>query len=329
MLRKWFTLMLKILLVVAILYFANRSLALKPADLVTYLMDADYRFYVSMVLFTIFLMLQASIWVLIVNAVGAKTGKHTKLDVLSGLLIFINSQFAKYIPGGFWNYAGRIVLATRAGVSLAAQFAAIVYENVLLVSAALSYALLLAFSLDVVSIPICLFISAIAGTVFIYYSSITAWIGRIFVQVSRWKLLVRLLQRMTNSAFLPSNKSSGAILSRNEFFGYFLCFLGSHFVMGVAFWMLSNSFGAGQIGIFYAAGTFATSWLLGLLSPLPGGLGVREGFLVYFLSHKLGTEAALHISIIARLWNMMAEITFWTFIQTANSLARKVRNYES
>ncbi|WP_235959478.1 lysylphosphatidylglycerol synthase domain-containing protein [Paenibacillus silvestris] len=321
--------MLKILLVVVILYFANRSLALKPVDLVTYLMDADYRFYVSMVLFTVFLMLQASIWVLIVNAVGAKTGSDTKLDVLSGLLIFINSQFAKYIPGGFWNYAGRIVLATRAGVSLAAQFAAIVYENVLLVSAALSYALLLAFSLDVVSVPICLFIGAIAGTVFIYYSSITAWISRIFVQVSRWKLLVRLLQRMTNSAYLPPNKSSGAILSRNEFFGYFLCFLGSHFVMGIAFWMLSNSFGAGQIGIFYAAGTFATSWLLGLLSPLPGGLGVREGFLVYFLSHKLGTEAALHISIIARLWNMMAEITFWTFIQTANRLARKVRNYES
>lgn len=96
--------------------------------------------------------------------------------------------------------------------------------------------------------------------------------------------------------------------------------------MGIAFWMLSNSFGAGRIGIFYAASTFATSWLLGLLSPLPGGLGVREGFSVYFLSHKLGAESALHISIIARLWNMMAEITFWTLIQMASRLARKVRS---
>ncbi|MDR6554427.1 flippase-like domain-containing protein [Paenibacillus qinlingensis] len=329
MLRRWWPVLLKGLLVAVILYFAKRSLALEPADLLTFLMDADYRFYVSMVLFTVFLILQASIWVLIVNAVGARTDSPTRLDLLLGLTMFINSQFAKYIPGGFWNYAGRIVLATRAGVSLGTQFAAILYENVLLVSAALSYALLLAFSLDVVSIPVCIFIVVIAGVAYRYYSRITAWLGRVFAHISRWKVLHRLLQRFTNSAYTLSSSSAGAILSRNQFFSYFCCFLGSHFVMGIAFWMLSNSFGAGRISVLYAAGTFATSWLLGLLSPLPGGLGVREGFLVYFLSHKLGAEAALNISILARIWNMMAEITFWVVIQMANRLVRKVRSYES
>jgi uncharacterized membrane protein YbhN (UPF0104 family) len=98
--------------------------------------------------------------------------------------------------------------------------------------------------------------------------------------------------------------------------------------MGIAFWLLCNSFDAGRITLLYAAGTFATSWLLGLLSPLPGGLGVREGFLVYFLSLKLGTEAAVQISVIARVWNMMAEVTFWIIIQIISRLVGKVRSYE-
>lgn len=329
MLQKWWQVALKALLVVVILYFAQRSIALRPAELVTFLKRADDRFYISMIVFAIFLMLQASIWVLIVNAAGARTGNSTKLGLLSGLRIFIESQFAKYIPGGFWNYAGRIVLATRAGVSLEAQFAAIVYENVLLVSAALSYSLLIAFSLDIAPIPICVSMVVITGAAYVYYSSITAGVNRIFVRVSQWKLLGRVVKRIAKSANYAPSSGSEAGLSRNQFSGYFGCFLGSHFVMGIAFWMLANSFGAGRIGVFYAAGTFATSWLLGLLSPLPGGLGVREGFLVYFLSHKLGTEAALHISIIARLWNMMAEVTFWVLIQTVNRLARRVRSYDS
>lgn len=333
-LRRWAPTLLKVMLVVVTVFFVVRSVPLKASDIPGFLARADYRFYASMVLFAVFLMLQASIWVLIANAAGAggmsgDSLESSKLGMLTGLRIFIDSQFAKYIPGGFWNYAGRIVLATRVGVPLKAQFASIVYENVLLVSAALAYALLLALSLDLEPLPLLLASFVIIALAYFYYHPITSWIRHLFVRASRWKLLRKLLSKVSRPFGSETTDGSAAGLSRNQFFGYLACFLGSHFVMGIAFWMLTNSFRVGHIGLLYAAGTFATSWLLGLFSPLPGGLGVREGFLVYFLSLKLGTDAALQISVIARLWNIMAEVTFWVLVKAASHLAKRVSVYES
>ncbi|GMK37702.1 hypothetical protein PCCS19_07560 [Paenibacillus sp. CCS19] len=331
-LQRWAPLMLKAILVVVMVFFVVRSVPLRAADIPDYLMRADYRFYLSMFVFAVFLMLQASIWVLIVNAAGAggerdDRRESSKLGLLTGLRIFIDSQFAKYIPGGFWNYAGRIVLATRAGVPLQTQLASIIYENVLLVSAALVYALLLALSLDISPVPLVSAAIIVIAAAYLFYDHVMTWIGRLFMRASRWKLLSKLLSKVRK----PSESASvgGTVaMPRNYFFGFLVCFLGSHFVMGIAFWMLINSFGAGRIGLLYAAGTFATSWLLGLLSPLPGGLGIREGFLVYFLSLKLGTDAALHISVIARLWNIMAEVTFWLLIKAVSHLPKRVKMYE-
>ncbi|QAY65888.1 lysylphosphatidylglycerol synthase domain-containing protein [Paenibacillus protaetiae] len=324
---KWWPPLLKAMLVIAIIYFIGYSLPLKAADLAAYLKHADYRFYSSMALFALFLMLQAGIWVLIVNAAGAAMGSGVKLSWLTGLRIFIDSQFAKYIPGGVWNYAGRVVLATREGMPLAAQFAAILYENVLLVAAALAYALVLAVNMHVEPVPLVLVSLMAAGLAYLFYGRITDSVRRVFVKASHWKPLGRLLAKFAGSSALAGD--SGATLTRHQFFRYLACFLCSHFVMGIAFWLLLSSFGQGHIGLFYAAGTFATSWLLGLLSPLPGGLGVREGFLVYFISLKLGTDAALQVSVIARLWNIMAEVTFWFVIQSISRLTRKVRSYGS
>lgn len=333
MLRRLAPTALKALLPAVVVYFVVRNIPLKLSDITSFLARADARFYASMLLFAAFLMLQAGIWVLIVNAAGAEgiaMRGGRKLGLIRGLKIFIDSQFAKYIPGGFWNYAGRVVLATRAGVALDAQFAAIIYENVLLVAAALVYADILFVNLDVAPAPLAFGVVALLALAYAYYPRLTRWVGGAFARAARWKPLRRMGGRLAKSfGGAEAVRGAGAGLSRERFFGYLFCFLGSHFVMGIAFWMLTNSFDQGRIGIFYAAGTFATAWLLGLLSPLPGGLGVREGFLVYFLSLKLGTDAALQISVIARLWNMMAEVSFWMLVQAVSHLTRRVKVYET
>ncbi|SDW04157.1 lysylphosphatidylglycerol synthase domain-containing protein [Paenibacillus sp. CF384] len=331
-LRRLAPTVLKLALAGIIVFFVLRNVPLKMADIESFLAHASLRFYSSMAVFSFFLMLQAGIWVLIVNAAGEESGKlrnGVKLPMLDGLRIFIDSQFGKYLPGGFWNYAGRVVLASRAGVSMNAQLAAIIYENVLLVSAALCYALILLVSLDIAP-AVCIFgVFVLFALAYVYYDKGSAAIRSLFVRASRWKLLQRFIARLSPLRGTESNVGPAeAGLSRNRFFGYLACFLGSHFIMGIAFWMLTNSFERGHIGLWYAAGTFATSWLLGLFSPLPGGLGVREGFLVYFLSLKLGAETALYISVIARLWNIMAEVLFWLVVRTFGQLTRRVRTYD-
>ncbi|MBP3963073.1 lysylphosphatidylglycerol synthase domain-containing protein [Paenibacillus lignilyticus] len=323
---------LKLALAGIIVFFVLRNMPLKLADIESFLAHASLRFYSSIAVFAFFLMLQAGIWVLIVNAAGEEPGKPrngVKLPLLDGLRIFIDSQFGKYLPGGFWNYAGRVVLASRAGVSLNAQLAAIVYENVLLVSAALCYALILLVSLDIAPAASLFGVILLFALTYVYYNKGAAAIRALFVRVSRRVLLRRFFARLSSLRATQSAAWSGeAGLTRNRFFGCLACFLGSHFIMGIAFWLLTNSFEQGHIGLWYAAGTFATSWLLGLFSPLPGGLGVREGFLVYFLSLKLGAETALYISIIARLWNIMAEVLFWAAVRTVGHLTRRVRTYD-
>ncbi|MFC4812171.1 lysylphosphatidylglycerol synthase domain-containing protein [Paenibacillus sp. GCM10023250] len=331
---------LKVALAALVVFFVVRNVPLKLSDMESFLAHANVQFYASLLVFAFFLMLQAGIWVLIVNAAGAEAVRRkagVRLGLLQGLRIFIDSQFGKYLPGGFWNYAGRVVLASRAGVPLDAQLSSIVYENVLLVSAALCYALILLVSLNIA--PVLCVVAVLAAFVlaYVYYDGSLALVRRLLAIASRWRQLRRVTGRFSSvagtgvSASVPEGgpgTGAGALLSRNRFFGYLLCFLASHFVMGIAFWMLTNSFGRGGIGIAYAAGTFATAWLLGLFSPLPGGLGVREGVLVYFLSLRLGAETALSISVIARLWNMMAEVLFWAVVRAAGYLTRRVRSYD-
>ncbi|GLX70289.1 lysylphosphatidylglycerol synthase transmembrane domain-containing protein [Paenibacillus glycanilyticus] len=330
--RKWVPTVLKIAVLAVVVIFIVRNIPLKLEDITSFLVHANGRFYLSLLLFAIFLMLQAGIWVLIVNASMSddeRFSSRTRLPMLNGLRIFIETQFGKYIPGGIWNVAGRIVMATKAGVPLDAQFAAIVYENILLVAAALVYALMLIISLHIVPAWIGLLLVAIFVLIYFFYTPLTALVKGLFVRASRWKFLQRMIGKMTKSFGGVEMGGSEVSLTRNQFFICLACFIGSHFIMGIAFWLLTNSFDKGHIGLFYAAGTFATSWLLGLVSPLPGGLGVREGFLVYFLAMKLGTETALQISVIARLWNIMAEVLFWMIIRAVYYLTRGEKVYET
>ncbi|MCK9858362.1 lysylphosphatidylglycerol synthase domain-containing protein [Paenibacillus sp. ATY16] len=330
--RKLAPTVLKVAVLAIIVVFIVRNIPLKLEDLTSFLVHANDRFYLSLLLFSIFLMLQAGIWVLIVNASLSDTGRlsgSSGLSMLGGLRIFIETQFGKYIPGGFWNVAGRIVMATKAGVPLDAQFAAIVYENILLVAAALVYAMMLIVSLHIVPVWVGLLLVIVFALIYLFYSPLTVTVKSLFIRASKWKFLQKMIGKMTKSFGGAQMAGSEVSLTRNQFFAYLACFLASHFVMGIAFWLLTNSFDKGKVGLFYAAGTFATSWLLGLVSPLPGGLGVREGFLVYFLSMKLGTETALQISVIARLWNIMAEVLFWAVIRVVCYLTRGEKVYET
>jgi hypothetical protein len=57
------------------------------------------------------------------------------------------------------------------------------------------------------------------------------------------------------------------------------------------------------------AGIFAGAWVLGFLSLLaPGGLGVREGVLLYLLGFYLPSHVAIVVTLLSRLWVTAAEL---------------------
>ncbi|MFC5652265.1 lysylphosphatidylglycerol synthase domain-containing protein [Paenibacillus solisilvae] len=306
----------KLLLAAVIVYFAATTITLEPAELVSYFRHAGFLFYVSLLLFTVFLLLQAFIWTAILN------DSSRQLSFRDGLLVYINSQFAKYIPGGFWNYAGRVVLASRKGVPFDIQMSTIVYENVLLVLAASMYALILLADLGEIPLYSLALLALLLTLLYLFFNPVSAAVNRCLQLLMRRLGTHRFTERFA-ARFAESLDRPLFTLQRNRFFLYFGYFMVSHFIMGISFWLLLKSFHIQHVGIFYAAGTFASAWLLGLLSPLPGGLGVREGLLVYLLSFQTDTAAALHLSVIARIWNMAGELLFWAMMNAVHYITKK------
>ncbi len=89
----------------------------------------------------------------------------------------------------------------------------------------------------------------------------------------------------------------------------FVCVL-SWVVGGVGFYFFVDSVSpvAPQY-ILFLTGALAISSTLGLVAIFaPGGLGVREGALVYLLSLMMATPTAVIVSILTRIWMTLIEI---------------------
>lgn len=88
--------------------------------------------------------------------------------------------------------------------------------------------------------------------------------------------------------------------------GYLISWL----TYAVAFKILLQSLGFdNNINILLIAAILSSSWLIGYLSPTPGGIGVREGIMILLISSLDNlSEAAYVIAVIARLWFLSGEL---------------------
>jgi uncharacterized membrane protein YbhN (UPF0104 family) len=58
-------------------------------------------------------------------------------------------------------------------------------------------------------------------------------------------------------------------------------------------------------------GAYSISWILGFLVLIsPGGLGVREGLLAFFLKFAIPTPIATLMALISRIWITIGEVLF-------------------
>jgi uncharacterized membrane protein YbhN (UPF0104 family) len=301
--KKTLTRLLKAVLFVLIGYFVVvelRKQHFSPMQIWHYLLHANLYFYASLGVFTLFLMMQAWIWVQILN----RPTFH--LDALKGMVIYINSQFVKYMPGGgVLNFLGRFYMTSKEGVPMQRQLMTLVHEGILLVLAATVYSVILTYTLHWIPIYGLLGMVVLAGVLYVYYNRFNEGME---------KLIQRYVKRF---------RGFDLKLPRKDFFTIWFFFLISHLIMGISFDLLLRSFGVHGIGLLYATGTFALAWLIGIAVPVPGGLGVREAVLVYVL-HRLGVEVSLatQISIITRIWNILGEIVFF-FVINGFSLLRE------
>jgi uncharacterized membrane protein YbhN (UPF0104 family) len=297
---------IKYVIIIAIIYFIGRLIWIDRIEIILYFKNAKPLFYYSVAALSTFLCIQAWIWLNLLNSPDRQIG------TFRGITVYVYSQFAKYLPGAVWNLVGRMMLAQKHGATRVSQLRSIYYENVLLVCVALVYGIFLFEKLNVIGWPIFLLFCALIGLFYLFYNTGMRWSDRVMHR------------------FWPKLLNTQLQYPRRKFFSYFLYYMVSHLVMGFAFWLLLRSFGVVNVDIWEATGTFALAWLLGLISPLPGGIGLREGAITYLLSLQMDLELAYRIAIIARLWSLFAEILLFGILRAIDYIL-KVRNphYES
>lgn len=101
----------------------------------------------------------------------------------------------------------------------------------------------------------------------------------------------------------------------------FLVYLMVWLLFGAALMALIEALGGGGLSIGEASAVFAVSWLLGfVVIVVPGGLGVREGAMVFLLTPWISSELAATLAVVSRLlWLLATGVVFALSVLTQHS----------
>ena len=209
------------------------------------------------------------------------------------LRIYFVANLGRYIPGKVWQFIGWFYLLEQEGVSSVHTLTSMALNQVIqnMTGLALAFVVMAGFRAAELSERLLPFLVLIS-------------LGLIVVQPP-------VLEKLLNGALRLFRRGPVVIeltawdLSRFAVL-HLLCWLG----YGLAFYLFTRALYPVPLEWLPAlAGIFAGAWVLGFLSFLaPGGLGVREGILVYLLGFYLPSHVAIVVTLLSRLWVTAAEL---------------------
>ena len=248
-------------------------------------------FVASSLLLMIGYAISATNWAYIVNDLGGP-----QIPKTGAIRLFMIANLGRYIPGKIWQIAGLTALAKDRGVPPGtAVGAAVLGQGIALVAAAglgigLYYVILPPGYFGLISIVLIGSVVVLATIPVSFKAGAKLWL---------------------------SFRGSQTIETPNPTSGlrWLLLYLVNWIVYALAFWMMVVSFDS-DISLIPVAAAFPAAYVLGYLMIFaPAGLGVREGFLIVFLSPHLGLGPSGVIAVVARLWTTLTEVVpasvFW------------------
>jgi len=214
----------------------------------------------------------------------------------SAIRVYFVSSLGRYLPGKLWQIAGMAALSAEAGIPPAGAVAASILAQIAFMSTG---ALLLAVLLPaygVVALATGLgILAAVAGTFVVLTTPRGA------------RLRHRLAER-----FGPKFGSALDMIDRvrpRAAATWWLAYLASWLLLGSAFALFVIAFEpTAARHTLTLAGTVAASYLLGYITPMPAGIGAREGVMAVLLSTVLPPAAAVVVAACSRLWFTAGEL---------------------
>lgn len=219
------------------------------------------------------------------------------VPALDAVRMFMVANLGRYLPGKVWQIAGLAVMARNRGVPAGtATAAAVLGQGIALVAATLvGLGALVGGPPDIRR-------WGLPGAALIVAATAVALAPPIFARASA------LWFRVAKQEAPPGLGSVHAI----RWLGLYLA---NWALYAFSFWLLAASFGY-RGAIVPVGSAFAAAYVLGYVMIFaPAGVGVREGFLVAFLTPFFGAGPAAALALIARVWTTLVELApaaaFW------------------
>ncbi len=202
------------------------------------------------------------------------------------------SALARYLPGGIWSIVGKAYLCGRNGVSKQAAAVSIILEYVFqIVSSGLFFVFLVPFLVRGGEAGRLVFFSLAAAGLILPLLPIGVNLG------------IRLLSKLMK-------KDCGELRVKRGFVYQALTrYVGAWILTGFGLIALVSAFSdVDAMQGLYLALSYPVSWVAGFLSPVPNGMGVREGILRVLLGERQAHELVLLIVVTTRIWTILGEI---------------------
>jgi uncharacterized membrane protein YbhN (UPF0104 family) len=279
---------LQYLVLAVIAFFLGRALYGNWEEVRTYQRSFDYPLLaLSLGVMLASLSLYAWQWKFSLQKLRAAIG------FLKVLRIYFVANLGRYIPGKIWQFVGWFYLLEQEGVSPVQTLTSMAINQVLqnMTGLALAFVVLTSLHAAELSERLLPFLVLIP-------------LGLMVVQPP-------VLETLLNGAMRLFKREPVTI----ELSPWDLTFFTSvHLLIwlcyGLAFYLFIRALYPVPLERLPAlAGIFAGAWVIGFLSFLaPGGLGVREGILVYLLGFYLPSHVAIVVTLLSRLWVTAAEL---------------------
>jgi uncharacterized membrane protein YbhN (UPF0104 family) len=279
---------LQYLALAVIAFFLGRVLYGNWEEVRTYQWSFDYSLLaLSLGGMLASLCLYAWQWRFSLQRLGAAVG------FIKVLRIYFIGNLGRYIPGKVWQFLGWFYLFEREGVNPVQTLTSIAVNQVVqnITGLALAFVVL-------------------AG---LRSTELSGWLLPFLIVIPLGLVVIQpsVLEKLLNWGLRLFKRGPVVI----ELTAWDLArFAALHLLIwlsyGLAFYIFTRALYPVPLEWLSAwAGIFAGAWTLGFLSFLaPGGLGVREGILVYLLGFYLPSHVAIVVTLLSRLWVTAAEL---------------------
>ena len=209
--------------------------------------------------------------------------------------IYGKSQIAKYIPGNVFHILGRQILGSQAGIKHIVLAGATVYEILGLIS----ISILIGFS--------GMIIFGLGNIYFSLYQIILI----LFTTLVITSLAIALAPYLMSlrGIILPNKRIRDTIHNISKvYLLYFIFFL----IAGLLLVIIVNTFL--NINFIITAKLvviFSIAWVAGFIIPgAPGGIGVREAVIIFFITPIIGEAQSIAVAIALRFITLLGDVWF-------------------